>query len=823
MTIFIRYIVFQSHNEIVESFDNPLPFGPYFVHAKIAQGGMADVLLATSSQTELQGQFLAIKKLLPHLNSNKPFVNLLVHEAKIGVLLNHPSVATVFDLGSYQSEFFLAMEYIHGKSLDHVIELIAKGEAPPLGPELSTYVVIEILRALAFAHQLKDKKDRELNIIHRDVTPGNILLSYIGDVKLADFGIATAENRLQPGFTRAALGKVSYISPEQAVNDPTVKASDIYSLGVVYFQLLTGQLPFKGNSSNDIFKKVVDGDLTDFKAASSELPKNLRALLQRCLDRLPRGRPQTAPEMFSAIQEIFQNEFKIDFTNRASKLYFKKKLSEHLMASFKKEITEELEIIKRALKYSPASKIANPVVPIKSEQGEDATVFEADLTDEATRNYPQSESDRKELLAKLASNSNEPKSTANEFEKFCKEQTQAAISPEIPDDSKRISIEQKLKISKLDRDQKETLKEQRPELEIVSNSDLVAFETETFSGKKTIVLNEVSDKATKIAPPFVQAEKTKPAAILKSSVPKWNFVEWARQARQDCFDKIDLIKPWIVKIRVPSLVLTLSLIFVTFGYVFREEIFRSDEWKGNWRKNQNIFLQFLGEVSQEQQGLLAAAMKDPELTPNLHELEEFFQREFKRYTNSPQKILHFEINNYPAALFDGLTKQPNISELLSSDLLFSFFQERGVNAKAKSDATIYIYFFPFNPNATEVNSFPEEFLGKHHSRQGVIFAPSHPSQRLRILLSLAREIAKIYGATDKQDPITHMPLFPTGYANPSENPLYPQPKAELMAKDIPLSAVQKKSAAGFNEVIIGAQTAYELGWINQGSRDRLLK
>jgi serine/threonine protein kinase len=837
----------------MEAFPSALVFGPYLLHAKIAQGGMSSVFLATSTQKELAGQFIAIKKLLPHLNSNKPFVNLLIHEAKTGVLLNHPCIASVFDLGSYQSEFFLAMEYVHGKSLDRILDLVGAGKFPPLGLELSSYIVLETLRALAFAHDLKDIKNRELNIVHRDVTPGNILVSYAGEVKLADFGIATAENRLQPGFTQTAMGKSSYISPEQAVNDPTIRASDIYSLGVVYHQMLTGQLPYQGGSATEIFRKVLEGKIDE--KSSSSIPPVLRNILLRCLNRSAKERPQSAPELYNLVQDFFKTELNTDFTSRANRTYYQKKLAEYMKSVFKGEIAEEIELTKKALAApEPEELPAELVIPVEEAQtsafGAEATLFQADFANEATRNYPFDEEPSRPITQNprvaVKTEEIEPPQTV---EAIVQEETQPEFKITNSDlgfefetvaSGKHISVEDKLRISHLSRDEKENLKGLRPQLEISTAAQLEAFEAKTFSGGPTKPATQMSiTRAETRMDGAFNAEKTKPRAEIKATK------EPPKKRRALLKVRKPILKPLIQKY-----LLRLQALSPHFTKLFRasEKLFKylfitaamtvvfsaiwlgtmkylgpKEPWKGSLKTEQIVTLEFVGEVPQQDLVATCENLKDPASTPNLLEVEQLFSREFKRYTNSNLKIIHFDPSNYPSSIFDALTKQPNLSELLSSDLIFSFLKPKTAEAPLKTNAsTIYIYFYPFDGLNT-LGGLPDEFAGEHHRREGAVFAAAHPSQKLRTLLALAREVAKIYGATEKVDPITHMPQVPTGLANPKERPLYPQSRAELMGKYIPTSPIQKKSVSSLAEVIIGPATAFELGWINPATRDRLLK
>ena len=384
-------------------FEKPVSFGDYQLLAKVDQGGMAEVFLAISPKKELQGQFLAIKKLLPHLNTNKAFVNLLIHEAKIGVLLQHPGIAQVIDLGSHKNEFFIAMEFIHGKSLGKLLRKIRENKAPPLNLELSSYIILQILKALAFAHYLKDRQGRDLNIIHRDLSPGNILLEYTGHVKLGDFGIATAENRLQPNFSSAALGKLVYMPPEQAVNDPAILASDLYSLGIVYYELLTGVLPFESSSPTDAYRKILDGRQSNIEIKREDIPYEFQAIIQRLLEKSPKKRYQSAAELFDVIVTSLKNQFGFDFRTPSTRDSLRKKLAEYMRKVFETEIIHEIQVVQEALRQQMENsdlKETSPVQipPLISPAKEDITSIEFQDDDAITRHFPLTDQERASII-----------------------------------------------------------------------------------------------------------------------------------------------------------------------------------------------------------------------------------------------------------------------------------------------------------------------------------------------------------------------------------------------------------------------------------------
>ena len=488
----------------MEALEPPLSFGPFKLFAKIDKGGMAEVYLGVHTQKkEFANELLAVKRLLPHLNANRPFINLLIHEAKIGVLLNHPSIASVYDLGNHKSEFFIALEYVHGKSLERILRRLREQNALDLiSYDLSAFIILEILRALTFAHDLKDSQDRDLHIVHRDISPGNILLSYRGEIKLTDFGIATAEHRLQPGFTQVALGKIAYLSPEQAVNDPVARTSDLYSLGVIFFQLLTGQLPYVAQNSQSTIRRILAGNCASPREINSKISVGLSDLIMRSISRNPKNRFQNAAEFYRSVVEISQKDLGVDFSSKISRAYYQKKISDLLKSQFKSDLPSETEVLQRAIhsfiENNEASVNERHTVPQdaagletlrKSEQrlkdyfgeaADEKTIVLDDYGDEATRMGTLTASDRELLqpLAVASGGSHLPvRSQAAEVTR--------AANPDFP----RIALNQKLKISSLEHTEREALASQLPKIEINSQASLDAFEESTLSSNDNEVPN----------------------------------------------------------------------------------------------------------------------------------------------------------------------------------------------------------------------------------------------------------------------------------------------------------------------------------------------
>jgi serine/threonine protein kinase len=826
----------------MESLSKPSRFGDYFLHAKIAQGGMADVFMATSSKTELTGSFVAIKKLLPHLNSNKAFVDLLIHEAKISVLLNHPGIAHVYDLGSYKSEFFIAMEYVHGKSLDRVLEKIASKKAPRPSLELATFIILDVLKALSFAHQLQDAKGRELNIIHRDVSPGNILLGYSGDIKLADFGIATAAGRLKAGFAQTAMGKLAYMAPEQAVNDPALRASDLYSLCVVYFELLTGQLPFQAENANQLLKKVIDGRMTDISVVGQNIPKGLRDIINIGLNKSSRKRFQTGPELFNHIVDFFKQERQTDFTAKATRDYYRKKLTEYLRLAFEQEVIHEIAIVQRTLASTSQIeefKITAPQGISNHEFAEmEKTVVEADVSNEVTRHFPLTKAERERIMSGLRPEEAISTGTTGRIIDSSQMETDdlfdspTVLNEEISADSsalRRISVRDALAKSSLNRHDKETLNQQLPAMEIVTLKALDEFERSTFSGNlqedvetrsrnREALLQEIeeirlSESKKKDQNSVSQVDPTR----VSEATPRSTNSNVKSMSDRLSARKTQRVSPSKHKI---AAILSLGLLAVIaasiyFGSSVLKLSFSPFATEG-LHPTQNVYLRLVGEAQPDQQ----RRFKELVIDRNIQQVTEFFNLEFTRYTGEVKSVLQITASE-PGVLISGLSQQANAARILSTPELFDFLNLSGFKRPPDSKV-IYVYLYPSGSGKPSLQAFPKEYLGNTPSEIGAVFSPADDSQDFELSLYLARQIAKIFGASDKRDPSSGLPLNPEGLADPLLKPTFPQNKGELMAIGIPQSPLEKRSPQNLREIVIGPQTAYELGWIDRSKKSELM-
>ena len=218
-------------------------YGKYFLLEKLATGGMGEVFLARQEGPAGFEKILVVKKILNHLTENKEFVELFLGEARLAARMNHRNIVQVFELGEHQGSYFIAMEYVAGKSLREVIDAATRRKER-IPPEIARSIAEQICDGASYAHNLTDITGRSLNIIHRDLNPQNVLLGFGGDVKVIDFGIAKSEISTVKTEAGMIKGKFVYMSPEQSLAKPLDKRSDVFAIGITLYEMLCGQNPF---------------------------------------------------------------------------------------------------------------------------------------------------------------------------------------------------------------------------------------------------------------------------------------------------------------------------------------------------------------------------------------------------------------------------------------------------------------------------------------------------------------------------------------------------------------------------------------------------
>ncbi|HEY7213332.1 MAG TPA: serine/threonine-protein kinase, partial [Thermoanaerobaculia bacterium] len=271
-------------------------FGQYTLLERIAVGGMAELWKARMRGVEGFQKTVAIKRILPHMTDNAEFVGMFIDEAKLAAQLTHPNIVHIYDLGKIGRDYYIAMEYVEGKDLRSLLNA-ANRKGMPLPLELGLLIAARLASALDYAHRKRDFEDRELGLVHRDVSPQNILLTYEGDVKLCDFGIAKAAAKASQTQMGALKGKLQYMSPEQAWGRPVDARSDLFSLGAVLFEMVTGERLFPGDSEMSVLEAVRQGKIRSPRQVNPAIPHEVDEIVTRALAIDPQGRFQSADEM----------------------------------------------------------------------------------------------------------------------------------------------------------------------------------------------------------------------------------------------------------------------------------------------------------------------------------------------------------------------------------------------------------------------------------------------------------------------------------------------------------------------------------------------
>lgn len=280
-----------------------IPFGKYYLLDRIAVGGMAEVFKAKVIREEGFERYFAIKRILPSIAEDDEFIKMFIDEAKIAVQLTHGNIVPIIDLGKVGDAYFIAMEYVHGKDLRTMTEELSnKGDSLPI--PACCYVIMKVCEGLDYAHNKKDAAGRDLNLVHRDVSPQNMLISFDGEVKIIDFGIAKAANKAAKTQAGILKGKFGYMSPEQVRGLPLDRRSDIFAAGVVLYESLTGERLFVGESDFSILEKVKNVEIIPPSTYNKNIPEDLESIILKALAREVQDRYQMAIELHDDLQSF---------------------------------------------------------------------------------------------------------------------------------------------------------------------------------------------------------------------------------------------------------------------------------------------------------------------------------------------------------------------------------------------------------------------------------------------------------------------------------------------------------------------------------------
>jgi serine/threonine-protein kinase len=283
----------------------------YRVIDRLEAGGMAEVFRGEALSVQGFKKQVAIKRVLPHLAQNKSFIRMFLDEARLGARLNHANIVTVFDIGAADNTYFIVMEFVDGANLKTVLETLKKQGKRPGAKEM-LYIGMEMCRGLSYAHELRDDAGTLLNIVHRDISPPNILLTKRGEVKVTDFGLAKATTQLEKTDPGVVKGKFSYLSPEAAMGQEVDARADVFAVGIVLWEALAGRRLFLGESDYETVKKVQKAEVPSLKALNPEVDDSLEQLLRKAMARDREERFGSARDLGDAIADyLFSHKMKV--------------------------------------------------------------------------------------------------------------------------------------------------------------------------------------------------------------------------------------------------------------------------------------------------------------------------------------------------------------------------------------------------------------------------------------------------------------------------------------------------------------------------------
>jgi hypothetical protein len=309
----------------------PVPFGKYLLLDRVSVGGMAEVFKAKSYGVEGFEKVIAIKRILPSMGEDKDFIKMFIDEAKIAGQLSHANICQIFELGKHEGGHFIAMEYIWGKDLLQIQNRLRK-IGQPMPVPMACYIIAKACEGLDYAHRKRDAMGKPLEIVHRDCSPQNILVSYEGEVKIIDFGIAKAASRSSRTNAGVLKGKFGYMSPEQVRGLPLDARSDLFALGTVFYESLTGERLFQGESDFSTLERVRNADVRPPGEVNDAVPPEVERIVMKALTRDPSSRYQNGAAMHAEIT-AYLTQLKVPFTGKA--------MADWLKAAFRDDLARE--------------------------------------------------------------------------------------------------------------------------------------------------------------------------------------------------------------------------------------------------------------------------------------------------------------------------------------------------------------------------------------------------------------------------------------------------------------------------------------------------
>jgi len=294
--------------------------GKYTLVRKLATGGMAEVFLARADGPMGFQKKCVVKRILPHFNDDERFIEMFLAEARLAAELNHPNLVQIFDFGQHNGQYYLAMEFIDGPNTRSLNQAVRKATGA-MDFAVAARLIATAAEGLHFAHELRDENGTFLNLVHRDISPDNILVSRNGAVKVVDFGIAKAST--QPHLTKSGMikGKMAYMPPEQLARDPLDRRADLFALGIVLYEMITGGMPFDATSEVSIIQAIMSvKPLERVEVYRPDCPVELQAIVMRCLEKDRERRYPSCRELQTDLEAFIQSTGKVVGTREIAAL-----------------------------------------------------------------------------------------------------------------------------------------------------------------------------------------------------------------------------------------------------------------------------------------------------------------------------------------------------------------------------------------------------------------------------------------------------------------------------------------------------------------------
>ncbi len=313
-------------------------FGKHILLERIAMGGMAEIFLAKSSGAGGISKFSAIKRILPQYSANTDFISMFKDEAKINVNLSHSNIVPIYEFGVESGQFYILMEYVNGKNLRQILTRMQKESDVYFSIDQIVNIVKDVASGLDHAHRCLDgTTGKPLNIIHRDMSPQNVMVSFEGEVKVVDFGIAKAESQGEATKAGTLKGKFAYMSPEQATGETIDLRTDIFSLGIVLWELLAKERLFVAESEIGTLKKIKEGKIPSVRKLNPNVPEELEQIVNKSLSKSTTDRYQTCAEFQKDLNKFLNIEYP-EFSSQDFSIFIKSLYADEILQNRKKLI-----------------------------------------------------------------------------------------------------------------------------------------------------------------------------------------------------------------------------------------------------------------------------------------------------------------------------------------------------------------------------------------------------------------------------------------------------------------------------------------------------